>query len=208
MKIHIVQRGDTLWSIAEKHGVSFEEVQKLNAHLANPDMIVPGMKIKLPDTATVMEKSHPYANNKPLAYPPLMEETKEMEENMPSEPELTMPENWMTEPAPVPAPSMPSVPQSPSMPSVPQAPPQMEMEMEMEMPSMPSLPPQMENEMMMPCPPIPCYFVPVPYPMPYMHQPYEMMPESEDHEENESYEGHENMHYPNMMMPRCPYCHR
>lgn len=100
MKIHIVQRGDTLWSIAEKHQVSFEEVKKLNAHLANPDMIVPGMKIKLPDTASAMEKGHPYADQKPFAYPPKMEEVKEMEE-MP-QPEFQMPENWMTEPVPAP----------------------------------------------------------------------------------------------------------
>lgn len=224
MKIHIVQRGDTLWSIAEKHGVMFEEVQKLNAHLANPDMIVPGMKIKLPDTAAIMEKSHPYANNKPFAYPPLMEETKGMEEakgmeetkgmeevkgieeDMKSEPELTMPEDWMTEPVPAPTaesvptpaptPSMPSVPPIQSMPSMPSVP---------QVPSMPSTPPQLEHEMMMPCPPMPCYFVPVPCPVPYMHQPYGLMPEMEDEEEQEY---HDNMHYPEMMMPKCPYCHR
>ncbi|OES44255.1 LysM peptidoglycan-binding domain-containing protein [Domibacillus iocasae] len=167
MKIHIVQRGDTLWSIAEKHQVSLEEVKKLNAHLANPEMIVPGMKIKLPDTAMPIEKDHPYANNKPFASPPQMEGLKEMEDE--EEPEFTMPENWMTEPVPA--------------------------------------PPQMEQDMMMQCPPMPCYFFPVPFPMPHMqpmqhmpnmpHTPY-MMPEVEGQEEAE---------FPNMM-PRCPYCHR
>lgn len=204
MKIHIVQRGDTLWSIAEKNGVSFEEVQKLNAHLANPDMIVPGMKIKLPDTAMTMEKGHPYANNKPLACPPLMEEVKEMENEMKAEPELTMPENWMAEPAPAPMPQMeqmPSTPPVPSMPQMPQQMPQME-----QMPQMPSVPPQMEPEMMMPCPPMPCYFFPMPYPMPYMHhhhvipemEGHHMMPEAKDNDEMGGTD----------MMPRCPYCHR
>ncbi len=50
MKIHIVQKGDTLWKIAKKYGVSFDELKKMNAQLSNPDMIMPGMKIKIPDT--------------------------------------------------------------------------------------------------------------------------------------------------------------
>lgn len=183
MKIHIVQRGDTLWSIAEKHQVSFEEVKKLNAHLANPEMIVPGMKIKLPDTTMPIEKDHPYANNKPFASPPKMEEVKEMEEV--EEQEFTMPENWMTEPVPAPQ--------------------------------------QMEQDMMMHCPPMPCYFFPVPFPMPYMPH---MMPEAEGQKEAEfpnmmphmqptphmphmmpEAEGQGEAEFPNMM-PRCPYCHR
>ncbi|MFS0780777.1 SafA/ExsA family spore coat assembly protein [Bacillus sp. 1P06AnD] len=48
MKIHIVQKGDTLWKLAKKYGVSFEELKKSNSQLSNPDMIMPGMKIKIP----------------------------------------------------------------------------------------------------------------------------------------------------------------
>ncbi|MBD8069333.1 SafA/ExsA family spore coat assembly protein [Bacillus sp. PS06] len=48
MKIHIVQKGDTLWKISQKYGVDFEELKKLNSQLSNPDMIMPGMKIKIP----------------------------------------------------------------------------------------------------------------------------------------------------------------
>lgn len=51
MKIHIVQKGDTLWEIAKKYNVDFEELKQLNSHLASPDMIMPGMKIRIP-TAT------------------------------------------------------------------------------------------------------------------------------------------------------------
>ena len=52
MKIHIVQKGDTLWKLAKKYGVQFEELKKLNSQLSNPDMIMPGMKIKVPSAAT------------------------------------------------------------------------------------------------------------------------------------------------------------
>jgi len=49
LRIHIVQKGDTLWKIAKEYGVSFEDLKRLNAHLANPDYIVPGMEIILPE---------------------------------------------------------------------------------------------------------------------------------------------------------------
>ncbi|MBE1554589.1 LysM peptidoglycan-binding domain-containing protein [Sporosarcina limicola] len=49
MKVHIVVKGDTLWKIARQHGIPFEELKRVNAHLANPDYIVPGMKIFLPE---------------------------------------------------------------------------------------------------------------------------------------------------------------
>lgn len=51
MRVHIVQKGDTLWKIAKQYAIGFEELKRLNAHLANPDYIVPGMEIYLPATA-------------------------------------------------------------------------------------------------------------------------------------------------------------
>ncbi|MFD4816995.1 SafA/ExsA family spore coat assembly protein, partial [Peribacillus butanolivorans] len=56
MKIHIVQKGDTLWKLAKKYGVSFEELKKVNAQLSNPDMMMPGMKIKIPGTSGAVKK--------------------------------------------------------------------------------------------------------------------------------------------------------
>lgn len=56
MKIHIVQKGDTLWKLAEKYGVDFETLKKANAHLADPDMLKPGMKIKIPSNAVPAKK--------------------------------------------------------------------------------------------------------------------------------------------------------
>ncbi|MGE0912018.1 spore coat assembly protein SafA [Bacillus atrophaeus] len=80
MKIHIVQKGDSLWKIAEKYGVDFEEVKKLNTQLSNPDLIMPGMKIKVPSEGVLVRKEptgqgpaseaspkheHPYSKEKP-----------------------------------------------------------------------------------------------------------------------------------------------
>ncbi|SEO35528.1 morphogenetic protein associated with SpoVID [Amphibacillus marinus] len=48
MKIHIVQQGDTLWNIAKKYNVDFQALKAANTQLANPDMLMPGMKIKVP----------------------------------------------------------------------------------------------------------------------------------------------------------------
>ncbi|RFU60711.1 SafA/ExsA family spore coat assembly protein, partial [Bacillus sp. V59.32b] len=56
MKIHIVQKGDTLWKLSKKYGVSFEELKKANAQLSNPDMMMPGMKIKVPGSSGSVKK--------------------------------------------------------------------------------------------------------------------------------------------------------
>ncbi|RHW38667.1 LysM peptidoglycan-binding domain-containing protein [Lysinibacillus yapensis] len=50
MGVHIVQKGETLWRIAKHYGIGLEELKGLNSHLANPDYIVPGMEIILPDS--------------------------------------------------------------------------------------------------------------------------------------------------------------
>ncbi len=48
MKIHIVKQGDSLYSIAQKYGVSLEDVLKANPDISNPDAIDVGMKVKIP----------------------------------------------------------------------------------------------------------------------------------------------------------------
>src|SRR3954466_5416187 len=59
VKIHIVQKGDTLWKIAKKYGVNFEELKKMNSQLSNPDMIMPGMKVKVPTAGGNIKKEAP-----------------------------------------------------------------------------------------------------------------------------------------------------
>lgn len=45
VRIHIVQKGETLWRIAKQYGIGLDELKRLNAHLANPDYIVPEWKL-------------------------------------------------------------------------------------------------------------------------------------------------------------------
>ncbi|MFS0672931.1 SafA/ExsA family spore coat assembly protein [Ornithinibacillus sp. 179-J 7C1 HS] len=59
MKIHIVQKGDTMWELSQKYGVDFEELKAANSHIASPDMIMPGMKIRIPTTAKTVKKEAP-----------------------------------------------------------------------------------------------------------------------------------------------------
>ena len=65
MQIHIVKKGDTLWKISREYGVSFDDLKKINAHLANPEYIVPGMKIFIPETKKAETMQHPYGDNRP-----------------------------------------------------------------------------------------------------------------------------------------------
>lgn len=68
LHVHVVQKGDTLWKIAKQYGVSFDEVKRLNAHLANPDYIVPGMKIFVPEKKAKTQEmaNHPFNNDRPV----------------------------------------------------------------------------------------------------------------------------------------------
>lgn len=82
MKIHIVQKGDTLWKIAKKYGVNFEELKNVNAQLSNPDLIMPGMKIKVP-SADVPVKYTGSGSSQPKEY---VKEVQQKE--FPAEPKL------------------------------------------------------------------------------------------------------------------------
>lgn len=56
MKIHIVQTGDTLWNLSKKYHVGFDELKAANSHLANPELVMPGMKIKIPTNKKQVSK--------------------------------------------------------------------------------------------------------------------------------------------------------
>lgn len=141
MKIHIVQKGDTLWEISKKYGVDFQELKAVNTQLSNPDMIMPGMKIKVP-TGTVHVKKeaqiggakkeaqinvapkeeqiqHPFAEIAPQPFPVIdfEEEVPEIEEEVkgvetgPYIPQ--MPQMIVMPQMPVAQPQMPVMPQTP-----------------------------------------------------------------------------------------------
>ncbi|WP_369417953.1 LysM peptidoglycan-binding domain-containing protein [Cohnella mopanensis] len=59
MKIHMVKQGDSLYSIAQKYGVSLEDIVKANPDISNPDAIEVGMKVKVPShPQTTLEVIH------------------------------------------------------------------------------------------------------------------------------------------------------
>lgn len=112
MEVHIVVKGDTLWKIARQYGVPFEELKRINAHLANPDYIVPGMKIFLP--------AGTLAHGKKGASMPSKTPVKAKEMEIPTAPkkEQKAPVTPAPTPATPPAVTAPVSPQSYPMPTV------------------------------------------------------------------------------------------
>lgn len=45
---YIVRKGDTLWGIAKKYGVSLTELISANPQIRNPNLIYPGDEVRLP----------------------------------------------------------------------------------------------------------------------------------------------------------------
>ncbi|KGX83110.1 hypothetical protein N783_17115, partial [Pontibacillus marinus BH030004 = DSM 16465] len=117
MKIHVVQKGDTLWKISKKYGVNFEELKAMNSQLSNPDMIMPGMKIKVPSDSKPVKKeqpqaTQPYKDTSPKPMPVGKEKPKEMPKK-----EMPKPKKEAVKPAVEEKPMMPAQqPQQPIMP--------------------------------------------------------------------------------------------
>ncbi|KOS60935.1 MULTISPECIES: LysM domain-containing protein [Lysinibacillus] len=131
MRIHIVQKGDTLWKIAKEYGVSFEDLKRLNAHLANPDYIVPGMEIILPekinkephrephretDWGMHREGGHREGHKEHMHKESPIKHVKEKEIQRPMPPPVVVP------PPPMPEPQMIPIPYPMPMPMPQQAP--------------------------------------------------------------------------------------
>jgi morphogenetic protein associated with SpoVID len=126
LKIHIVQKGDTLWKIAKKYGVDFEELKKMNSQLSNPDMIMPGMKIKVPTAGVSVKKEGTMGTagggmkEMPITEHPFGNQTKtypvtEIDEELAPAPLQPMPTKEM----PVPKKEVPVVPKMPVLPKLP-----------------------------------------------------------------------------------------
>ena len=69
--IHTVQENESLWKIARKHNVDFTQLVKING-LNNPDLIIPGHKIKIQDDGSiwVMKKEEKVTGILPFNYTP------------------------------------------------------------------------------------------------------------------------------------------
>lgn len=127
MQIHIVKKGDTLWKISRSYGVSFEELKKLNAHLANPEYIVPGMKIFIPVTNKTESMTHPYSENRPVKKEMTKKEGVKVQPIQPKQIVKPVQPKQIVQPQPQPQPipqppPMPAMPAMPAMPQMPQMP--------------------------------------------------------------------------------------
>jgi uncharacterized YkwD family protein/spore coat assembly protein SafA len=52
MTTYTVMPGDTMWSIASKHGVGINELLAANPQITNPSLILPGQTVNIPKTPT------------------------------------------------------------------------------------------------------------------------------------------------------------
>lgn len=167
MDVHIVVKGDTLWKIARQYGISFEDLKRVNAHLANPDYIVPGMKIFLPKKKTDQMPGMKGPDKKPQQVKPTTPtgpttkpekpstQTKPSKPTKPMEPIPLPPtggEQVKPKPQPMPPVSKPTPPAMP-MPPVEQkpAPPT----------QAPQLPPMVMPHFYQPIVPVPCGWMPI-----------------------------------------------
>ena len=105
MKIHIVQKGDTLWNLAQKYNVDFNELKSLNSQLSNPELIYPGMKIKIPSATTSMHsgsgyfvKEEPKPNVYPIKEQPMKEMKSSIQEQAISVPKEQIENTYVTQP--------------------------------------------------------------------------------------------------------------
>ena len=45
-QLHTVESGDTMYKVADKHGVDLEQLIEANPQVKNPDLIYPGMILR------------------------------------------------------------------------------------------------------------------------------------------------------------------
>ena len=45
--VHIVAKGEALWKIGQKYGISVQEILKLNPGIRNPNLIYPGQEVRV-----------------------------------------------------------------------------------------------------------------------------------------------------------------
>ncbi|WNB93283.1 LysM domain-containing protein [Bacillus sp. NEB1478] len=67
MRIHIVQKGDTLDKIAQKYNVPVMELRKANPGFSTSDVIERGEKIKIPIKMPSVKKEAPIKKEQPVA---------------------------------------------------------------------------------------------------------------------------------------------
>lgn len=91
MKIHIVQKGDTLWDIAQHYDVDFTQLQEINSHISSPDMLMPGMKVKIPSSTKQVKQGNKETKTPPKSTKIIEDdhkEYKEIKQTMPTLPNM------------------------------------------------------------------------------------------------------------------------
>jgi len=56
MKIYMAKKGDSLWTLAEKFRLHPDALFELNPHIINPEMLEPGVKVKIPIPPSPLEQ--------------------------------------------------------------------------------------------------------------------------------------------------------
>lgn len=57
---HQVIPGETLWTISQKYGITLQELARVN-HIANPALILPGMRLRIPNPRKMTIEANGYA---------------------------------------------------------------------------------------------------------------------------------------------------
>ena len=167
VEVHIVQKGETLWKIARHFGISFDELKRVNAHLANPDYIVPGMKIFLPEKSAGVGKG---MEKKPSKGAEVVKKTeKEPVKKTEKEPvkvapppvkKVEVPAQSKPKPKPAPTPEKPKAPVIPERPVVPKV-PEVTTKPMPQIPPMHPMPPMQPMQPQMPFVGVPCGWMPI-----------------------------------------------
>lgn len=63
MKIHIVQKGETLEQIATRYNVDLMELKEMNSQIENQERLLPGMKVRIPTKSSTVKKEVPIRND-------------------------------------------------------------------------------------------------------------------------------------------------
>ncbi len=104
---YTVQKGDSLWKIANRYNVKLSELKALN-NLAEPDRLVPGQKLVLPASAqaTTQAARTPTRAREPEPEEPALDElappTPPVDETEPEPPEPTVEQGATPRPEPIP----------------------------------------------------------------------------------------------------------
>lgn len=80
MKIHIIKKGETLAAIAAQYNIDLETLKRSNHQVIDPSMIVPGMKLTIPQQS----KNIPYKDEKSHRHKHLLK--KDRHEHSPEQP--------------------------------------------------------------------------------------------------------------------------